>query len=139
VTGTERTGDSPKAYSHIPRPTRQPRPCAAGSPADSSLTSGGKAPGPQIPLHEMRQRQANDSSAILLLRSGRVPEDQAAQNARPAYSAELSSISSIRMSWLYLARRSERLSDPVLDLPQFVASGSAIVCLRFAERCDMTL
>ena len=47
---------------------------------------------------------------------------------RPAYTAFLPSICSMRRSWLYLAVRSVRLSEPVLIWPQFVATArSAMV------------
>src|SRR6185312_1082843 len=60
---------------------------------------------------------------------------------RPAYFAADPSISSMRMSWLYLAMRSERLSEPVLICPQLQATArSAMVESSVSpERCDMTV
>jgi hypothetical protein len=47
---------------------------------------------------------------------------------KPAFSRGLPSSSSMRMSWLYLASRSERDSEPVLICPQLVATArSAMV------------
>src|SRR5882724_5354025 len=59
---------------------------------------------------------------------------------RPAKTADAPSCSSIRISWLYLASRSDRDSDPVLIWPQLVATArSAIVTSSVSpERCDMT-
>ena len=47
---------------------------------------------------------------------------------------------SMRMSWLYLAVRSDRASEPVLIWPQFVATArSAMVTSSVSpERCDIT-
>ena len=55
--------------------------------------------------------------------------------ARPAYFAAEPSCSSMRISWLYLASRSERDSEPVLICPQLQATArSAIVeVLGFAR------
>src|SRR5262249_52935685 len=60
--------------------------------------------------------------------------------ARPAYFACLPSCSSMRRSWLYLAVRSERASEPVLICPQLVATArSEIVESSVSpERCDIT-
>ena len=46
----------------------------------------------------------------------------------------------MRISWLYLASRSERASEPVLICPQLVATAkSAIVESSVSpERCDIT-
>jgi hypothetical protein len=46
----------------------------------------------------------------------------------------------MRRSWLYFASRSERLSEPVLIWPQFVATAmSAMVASSVSpERCEMT-
>src|SRR5262249_44959688 len=58
----------------------------------------------------------------------------------PAYFACLPSCCSMRSSWLYLAVRSERASEPVLIWPQFVATArSAMVESSVSpERCDIT-
>src|SRR5215472_2366422 len=58
----------------------------------------------------------------------------------PAYFACEPNSSSMRISWLYFAVRSERESEPVLIWPQFVATArSAIVVSSVSpERCDMT-
>src|SRR6202030_4555387 len=60
---------------------------------------------------------------------------------RPGYRAEPLSCSSRRISWLYLASRSERDSDPVLICPQLVATAkSAIVVSSVSpERCEKTV
>src|SRR5215472_12841358 len=60
---------------------------------------------------------------------------------RPAYTAEGPSCSSMRISWLYLASRSERDSDPVLICPQLVATArSAIVVSSVSpDRCEKTV
>src|ERR1700756_4941705 len=59
----------------------------------------------------------------------------------PAYTAESDKASSIRISWLYLAKRSERDSEPVLICPQLVATArSAIVVSSVSpERCEKTV
>src|SRR3954466_15271715 len=59
---------------------------------------------------------------------------------RPAYRASEPSSSSILMSWLYFAVRSERDSEPVLIWPQLMATArSAMVVSSVSpERCDMT-
>src|SRR5918996_2181869 len=48
--------------------------------------------------------------------------------------------SSIRSSWLYLARRSERDIEPVLIWPQLVATARSAIVLSSVspERCDIT-
>src|SRR5206468_3158213 len=63
-----------------------------------------------------------------------------AKTLRPAYFACPPSSSSIRINWLYLARRSERARLPVLICPQLVATArSAMVASSVSpERCDMT-
>src|SRR4051812_37666317 len=60
--------------------------------------------------------------------------------ALPAYFAWPPSCCSIRNSWLYLAVRSERASEPVLIWPQLVATArSAMVESSVSpERCDIT-
>ena len=60
--------------------------------------------------------------------------------ARPGYFACGPSSCSIRSSWLYLAVRSERASEPVLICPQLVATArSAMVESSVSpERCDIT-
>ncbi len=65
----------------------------------------------------------------------------AASTERPANTAEAPSCSSMRISWLYLASRSERDSDPVLIWPQLVATArSAIVVSSVSpERCENTV
>ena len=51
-----------------------------------------------------------------------------AQNAPPREDRDVASSSSMRMSWLYFAMRSERVSEPVLIWPAFVATAmSAMV------------
>ena len=47
----------------------------------------------------------------------------------------------MRISWLYFAKRSERLNEPVLIWPALVATAiSAMVSSSVSpERCDITL
>src|SRR5690606_32753179 len=99
----------------------------AGADQLADLLSGRADPG---------RSRFRDAGALT---EGRVPGQGArrdvpacgAQSFRievPAYSAVSPSISSIRISWLYFASRSDRASEPVLIWPQLVATArSAMV------------
>src|SRR4029453_6222675 len=58
---------------------------------------------------------------------------------RPAYLAASSSSSSMRISWLYLATRSERAGAPVLIWPQLIATemSAMVVSSVSPERCEV--
>src|SRR5262245_15736949 len=72
---------------------------------------------------------------------GRRPHRRRRNALRPAKRARAPSSPSIRRSWLYLATRSERDSEPVLIWPAAVpAARSAIVVSSVSpERCEITV
>src|SRR5579875_2082822 len=91
-------------------------------------------------VHRRRPSYLMPRSNVRPNRARRKPRHRRLKAAFPANLAWVPNTSSMRRSWLYLAMRSERASEPVLICPQLVATArSAMVESSVSpERCDMT-
>src|ERR1700686_985174 len=98
--------------------------------------SSRRTPRPADPI----PKRLNDGSRPSPERQSYLEPDERLNTVRPGKMADSPSSSSIRISWLYLARRSEGDSEPVLICPQLVATArSAIVASSVSpERWDIT-